>query len=355
MSAKHSSLLRSLLLTLLLATVITSFAAEEPLKSNIAKTSYTPNFHGALRARYEMALPSAQERFQIRNARVTMDGRIAPTISYYLQTDLCDRGEMKILDAWGRIDLSERFGIQAGQFRLPFGADPFRGPANYIFANRSFIGKEICSLRGVGAKAIYSLPLGPSRKLNIDAGAFNTTVIGNHQVWLPSLSYAAKLALKLDNLTLATGGMSIKPKDTRINLTGASASWSTAHWLVEGEYMYKHYTKSTLDPTHAYLLFADYRFPVTIGAFNQASFQLRGEGHTPHSAGTKYNDEHNLISDKPTRHRITCGSTLTYAAGPLHCDIRLNYEKYIYNSEADRTAAGLDGSDRVLAELVVRF
>lgn len=363
----HTSPLRTLLATasvaLSLVSAIAQTAAESP--------SLRPNIHGAIRSRYELALPSGEERFQVRNARLSVDGQLSPAINYFIQTDLCDRGEIKFLDAWSRLRLAKSLAIQAGQFRMPFGTDPFRSPANYIFANRSFIGKEICSVRAIGTKLIFTPALPAGQKLNIEAGAFNSTGISNtlkantttgtvttqpaHLVWMNRLSYAGKIAYTIDHLTLATGAMSIIPNDLRINLTGGSATWNSGRWLVEGEYMYKYYTNSVHKPTHAYQLFADYHFPVKISAFNQASFQLRGEGHTPHSAGKTYNDEHVLITSQPTRHRLTAGGTLSYISGPVHCDFRLNYEKYIYNSDTDRTLAGREGSDRILAELVVRF
>ena len=85
--------------------------------------SIIPNVHGTLRTRYEMATGNGyagDERFQVRNARLTVDGHLAPPVSYFIQADLCDRGKVKILDAWGRIDFSQRFNVHAGQFRMTF-------------------------------------------------------------------------------------------------------------------------------------------------------------------------------------------------------------------------------------------
>ena len=67
------------------------------------KIDLTPRLHGTFRARWEGGLDGEGSRFQVRNARVSIDGAVAPGIDYFFQTDLCDRGKMKILDAWGRI------------------------------------------------------------------------------------------------------------------------------------------------------------------------------------------------------------------------------------------------------------
>ena len=85
-----------------------------------ASFSYVPNIHGAMRARWEDDLDASRSRFQLRNARVSLDGRIHPTIDYFLQVDLCDQGSMKFLDGWARIKVAEGLKFQAGQFRMPF-------------------------------------------------------------------------------------------------------------------------------------------------------------------------------------------------------------------------------------------
>ena len=124
-----------------------AFAADE--------VDYRPNVHGTIRSRFEVATESGDYRFQVRNARVSIDGMVAPSINYYINTDFCDRGKIKILDVWARMRIMQGLSIQAGQFRMPFGVDPFRGPNSYYFANRSFIGKDVCNVRAVGAKLSY--------------------------------------------------------------------------------------------------------------------------------------------------------------------------------------------------------
>lgn len=308
----------------------------------------TPHFHGALRARYEMATQGGEERFQMRNARLTIDGAVSPAIDYFVQADLCDRGTMKILDAWGRLEVARGLRVQAGQFRLPFGTDCFKGPSNYLFANRSFIGKNMCNVRGVGAKVAWAC--GP---LTLEAGAFNPTSITDQIRWVKTLAYAGKAVWRPGcGVTLAAGAQTLKPDLVRINLTGASVGWTYGGLTMEGEYMNKHYTRRRHNAAHAWNFFADYGFPLKAGIFNRASVQARWDGMTAHSTG-KCDDEGRVATDDPARNRVTVGATLCYAWKVVRCDIRVDYEKYFYHHGV--AAPGLDAADKVCAELVVRF
>ena len=316
-----------------------------------AEFSYVPEIHGAMRARYEMDLNDEASRFQVRNVRVTLNGKVAPSIDYFVQTDLCDRGKMKILDAWGRIGIIRGLDFQAGQFRLPFGTECFRAPANYIFANRSFIGKQMCNVRGVGAKLSYTLPLTASQRLGIEGGAFNPTSIADHDVWVKRLSYAGKLTYTIGKVSMVTGIQSIVPDIVRTNLWAASVTWNPGRLTLEGEYMHKHYTHDAARASQGWVMWADYAFPVKAGVFNRASVQARWDGMTPHSSGTGDSEGHLTFNDQ-ARNRVTAGATLTYAYKALHCDLRLDYEKYFYHSGA--LVPPGDG-DKICAEMVIRF
>lgn len=316
-----------------------------------ARVDYVPRIHGALRTRYEMDIDGKRSRFQVRNVRVTLAGQVAPSIDYFIQTDLCDRGKMKILDAWGRIGITRGLAFQAGQFRLPFGTDCFRGPANYVFANRSFVGKQMCNVRGVGAKLSYTSKPAEGQSLSLEGGAFNPTSMADHEVWVKELSYAAKAAYTVGEVKIATGMQSIAPDSVRTNLWGASVTWTPGRWTLEGEYMHKHYTHKAHRAAEGWTVWADYALPVKAGVFNRASFQARWDGMTPHSDALRHAGGL-LSTTHQARNRITAGATLTYACKAVRCDVRLDYEKYFYHNGA--TIPTGDG-DKICAEMVIRF
>ena len=303
--------------------------------------SFVPRIHGALRARWELDTRTGDNRFQVRNARVSLEGKVAPSIDYYIQTDLCDRGKMKILDAWGRFRIIKGLTIQGGQFRMPFGVEPSRAPSNYIFANRSFMGKQVMNYRAVGGKVAYAIPKVP---LTVEAGVFNPKAIGDHEVWQRTVAYSAKALYKLPaGFSVSVGYASIRPAGKRANLIDGFVSWQDSHWLIAGEYMYENYCNSSYKDVHSYVAFADWHMPVKCGVFNQWSVQGRFDGMTDHfSLGSED------VFDAE-RHRFTIGSTLTYKYKFVHADIRLNYEKYLSWKGEGKSP------DRLVAELVIRF
>lgn len=342
----------ALLAGLLLLCSWSMAAAAEGNETEKPAVDLTPHIHGALRARFEYSTRTGEERFQMRNARLTIDGALAPAIDYYVQMDACDRGKMKILDAWGRLQLATGLRLQAGQFRLPMGTDCFRGPSGYIFSNRSFLVKEMNNVRGVGAKLAYASPASGKVRWGVDAGAFNPTSISDQERWNKTLAYAAKARVATGNVAFEAGAETLRPDLVRVNLLGASMAWSHGGWLVEGEYLYKHYAHDAHRTAHGWQVFGNYGFPVKWGMFNRASVQARYDGITAHSSG-RLHDDGLLHTDFDPCNRATLGTTLTYSYGRVHCDIRLSFEKYFYHT--NHTLLTPDAEDKLCAELVVRF
>lgn len=327
--------INKIVLPLMLSSVICSVAAEP-------KFNYIPTFHGAFRGRFEADAHSGDQRFEVRNARVSMEGGVAPTISYKVQVDLCDQGKMKILDAYGRLDLSKEVYFQGGQFRMPFGVEAFRGPANYYFSNRSFIAKQVMNYRAVGAKLGYKVSNLP---LTVEAGVFNPTAIGEHNVWNRTLAYSGKLVWTIDKQwTAATGYASIRPGEQRANLIDAALGYKDENWYIQGEYMYEHYCNDAFKDCHSYAVFADWHRPCQVGVFNQWSVQMRYDGMTDHMSLSGTGSTFDAARD-----RLTIGSTLTYKYKKLRADVRLNYEKY---TKWDEEGAS---PDRIVAEMVISF
>ncbi|MDE7154503.1 MAG: OprO/OprP family phosphate-selective porin [Muribaculaceae bacterium] len=335
---------KKIVLGVLLSLGSLTIAAEETVKID-----YMPEFHGAIRARYEADLDNDLSRFQVRNARLSLGGRIAPAISYFAQVDLCNQGKMQFLDAWGRLDFTQELYLQAGQFRMPFGVEPFFAPGNYLFSNRSFIGKQICNYRGTGVKFGYAFSRLP---LTLEAGAFNSAAMEDHTVWSKHFSYAAKAEYRLSEFIFSVGYETIAPYAVRFNNVDFAMAWKSGRWWLQGEYMNKHYCSiPDLDGTHSWVLFADYSFPVRFAMFNGASVQGRYDGMTDNCNGKPDFDGRVTITDAAVN-RITIGGTLTYAYKKVHADVRVNYEKHFYHSNTIYPK----GFDNLLtAELVIKF
>lgn len=306
-----------------------------------------PKIHGVFRGRYEGAWPDYQQRFQVRNARVSLEGKVVKELDYYLRVDLCDCGTMKILDAWARWKFSPEFAVKLGRFRVPFGVDAFRGPGSYVFANRSFIGKDMANLRQVGVQLGYYLKSVP---LTIEAGVFNSSAGSDQNVWQKDLDYAAKASYRIGNVTFSTGFLSMKPKGFRMNLVDGSVSWKQGCLLLEGEYQHLHYCGDAYKDVNAWLVFASYGIPVNWRPFNLWSFHGRIDAMGDHSTGTPDSDGL-LVTDDQSRWRITLGTSFACNIKKVKAEIILDYERYF--SDTDVTIVGQ--GDKIVAELVVKF
>ncbi|MCM1028381.1 MAG: OprO/OprP family phosphate-selective porin [Pseudoflavonifractor sp.] len=319
-------------------------------------TIHAPEFHGAIRTRFEMTTQDpVRYRFQVRNARLTMAGNINSSINYFVQTDLCDQGKMKILDAWGKITITKGLAIQAGQFRMPFGIETFRAPANYIFANRTYMGKQMCNYRAVGAKFIYALPSAP---LTIEAGAFNPRAIGDHNVWQDRVAAAGKATLALGSWTFEAGLASLVPDSVRANLLDGAIVFRKGRWEAQAEYMYEHYTGGAHSDSHSWVTWVNYGFPIHAGVFNKMSVQARYDGLYDHASLTApritpTGSQRIISTDNPTRNRITLGATMTSQVSKgLFCDVRANWEHAFFHHSHTPTQAE---ASRILLEMVLRF
>lgn len=343
--------MRRYILPLATAALLLPSAASAELPADSTSFSYMPTLALTLRPRAEWSTSTGDGRFEVRNSDLTLSGYVMPQIDYCLRADYCLEGKFMVLDAWARLKAGKEFAVQAGQFRMPFGVESFRAPHNYYFANRSFMGKQMCNFRGVGAKGTWS-----SSKLPLSAefGVFNPTTIADHSIWVRTVAFGGKAAWKIDDFTITAGALSIRPNDVRINFLDGNVTWTTDRWLVAAEYMYEHYTNKAHKPSHSYVAFANYAMPVKIGYFNRLSLQGRFDGMTAHSNGYRDAEGGRLLpTDHPSRNRATVGATLSYVhKSGRFVDIRLNYEQYFYKKGVQHS---ITDSNKAVAEIVLHI
>lgn len=334
---------RSLILGLLIISFTQSLRGEIDLKQ------YVPTVGGVMRTRFEIQTENGVNRFAVNNARVWVKGNIIPRFTYFVCTDLCNQGKFQFLDAYGRFDIGKGVAVQAGQFRIPFGVDPFRGPGSYIFADRSFIGRDIDNIRAVGVQGSYTFQ-SATVPACLTLGIFSPNAITDHNHWSKTLNYAFKAEVPVGKFKITGGLQTIKPYLVRMNMADATLYFETGRWKAEAEYMYKHYVANPFPDCHSYNVWVDYGIPLKKTIFDRLSFQGRFDGTTNHSDGTA--DDGVLTVDHPTRQRITLGATIAYVKKPLKCEIQLNYEKYFYQKGF---VAPVGRDDKVVAELIISF
>lgn len=321
------------------------------------KVDLTPKIHGTIRGKYEYQTEEGEGRFQVRNARVSIEGNVTKIVSYKAEIDLSDEGQIKMLDAYTRLKPVRGLDFTIGQMRVPFTIDAHRSPHMQYFANRSFIAKQVGNVRDVGATLGYSFNAGIPIKL--EAGMFNGSGLTNQKdFWTNNVNFSAKAQFFLPrgfNITLST--QKIKPDNVGIMMYDAGAYYHAHGWHVEAEYLYKHYADNAFDAVHSVDAFVSYDIPLRKCLFKKITPLVRYDYMSDHSDGVRYNadgDEDKsgaLTINDYQRSRLTGGLTFSLSL-PFVSDLRLNYEKYFYREGA---IAKPSERDKIVVEFMTRF
>lgn len=308
-----------------------------------------PEVHGTIRGKYELQTTNGMQRFQVRNARISLTGHVLPLVAYKAEIDLSDEGNIRMLDAYARVIPDNRWNITVGQMRVPFTIDAHRSPHLQYFANRSFIAKQVGNVRDVGATGSFTLKKGLPLKL--EGGLFNGSGLTRQKEWHRSLNYSVKLQLmpwKCYNLTLST--QKIAPGPVGIYMYDVGTYYQSERWHLEVEYLYKTYAKKAFADVHAIDAFICYDLPLAKGPFRKISFLGRYDSMGDHSNGVA-DEEGKLRINDYERQRITGGITFSFGKA-FQADLRINYEKYFYD---DLSRAKESEQDKLVTELMVRF
>lgn len=320
------------------------------------KVDLTPKVHGTIRGKYEYQTEEGDGRFQVRNARVSLEGKVAKAVEYKAEIDLSDEGQIKMLDAYTKIKPVRGFDFTIGQMRVPFTIDAHRSPHQQYFANRSFIAKQVGNVRDVGATLGYSFNVGIP--IILQAGMFNGSGLTNQKdFWTNNINFSAKAQIFIPNgfnITLST--QKIHPDHISVMMYDAGAYYHAHGWHIEAEYLFKHYEDNAFKNVHAFDAFVNYDIPLRKCFFTKISPLLRYDYMSDHSDGMRYldgeeNTEGSLMINDYQRSRITGGLTFSIAK-PFISDIRLNYEKYFYRSGA---VAKPSERDKIVIEVMTRF
>lgn len=333
-----------ILLVSLLAFLSASATAQE------GKKPYLPQIHGTIRAKYEYEPQIDKGRFEIRNARLSIEGKIIPIVRYKAEVDLSDEGSIKILDAYVRLQPKGRLKFTFGQMRVPFSIDAHRSPHLQYFANRSFIAKQVGNVRDVGAAASWTF--GSGVPVTLEGGIFNGSGLTNQKhFWTSNYNFSFKSQICLwRRFNIVLSCQKAGAADVNTYMYDGGVYWDNSRWHVEAEYLRKHYARNSFRPVNALDAFAAYRLPLK-GRKTALSFLGRYDYMSDHSNGKK--DESGLLrTDDPERHRLTGGLTLSLGKGALQADIRLNYEQYFYNKGVEPS---ISERNKIVLEFVAHF
>lgn len=237
-------------------------AAADEGKEGKPKTDYRPVVHGTLRGKYEYQPEEKAGRFQVRTARVSIEGKVAPVVAYKAEIDLSDEGKIKMLDAYTRLSPLKGFDFTIGQMRVPFTIDAHRSPHQQYFANRSFIAKQVGNVRDVGATLGYKI--GGPLPLTLQAGMFNGSGLTDQKdFWTNNINYSAKAQWQLPKgFSVTLSAQKIRPEHISVNMYDGGITYQAGRWMIEAEYLYKHYTKDAFQDVNAFDGFICYDLPL---------------------------------------------------------------------------------------------
>lgn len=311
---------------------------------------------GTIRSKYEWQTQDKEGRFEVRTARVNVSGSLGDMVAYKAEIDLCDEGAIKMLDAYAMLKPWRSLQLTMGQMRVPFTIDAHRSPHQQLFANRSFIAKQVGNVRDVGARLGYTFHAG--FPIVVEAGLFNGSGLTNQKdFWTSHVNFSAKAQLLLPvGLNVVLSAQKVKPDAVGIMMYDAGLTYHYKGFLAEVEYLYKHYGDGAFRAVHAFDSFASCDIPLRRCLFSKVSPLMRYDFMTNHSDGKRYLDGKEdtggrLIVNDWKRGRLTGGVTLSLDK-PFVSDIRINYEKYFYGHDA---IAKPSEKDKVVVELMVHF
>ena len=314
------------------------------------KPNYMPEIHGTVRAKYEYEPSIEKGRFEVRNARLSVEGKIIPIVKYKAEIDLSDEGSIKMLDAYIKYEPQKDLNFTVGQMRVPFTIDAHRSPHRQHFVNRSFIAKQVGNVRDVGISAGWKF--GEAIPVTLEGGVFNGSGLTNQKnFWTGSYNFSFKAQTMLTrewNLTLSCQRASAG--EANVMMYDAGTYCDLGRWHIETEFLRKFYTRHAFRPVSALNAFASYRLPIDKGR-KALSFLGRYDYMSDHSKGDKGEDGKLKLTD-PERQRITGGLTLSLGNKTLQADIRLNYEQYFYKKGV---TPGVSDRSKLALEFVARF
>lgn len=325
-------------------------SAAQETSDSIRKTEYMPEIHGTIRAKYEYEPPIDKGRFEVRNARLSVEGKIIPIVRYKAEIDLSDEGVIKMLDAYIRLLPKDKLDFTLGQMRVPFSIDAHRSPHLRFFANRSFIAKQVGDVRDVGAAVSWKF--GKRLPVTLEGGVFNGSGLTNQKnFWTDNYNFSFKASTVIArqlNVTLSC--LKANAGDVNTMLYDAGAYWKNGRWHIEAEYLRKYYAHDAFRPVNAVDAFAVFRLPLKKG-LTALSFLGRYDYMSDHSNGSTDDNGMLTVSD-PERHRLTGGMTLGFGRKALQADIRLNYEQYFYKKGV---TPGISEQNKLVVEFVAHF
>ncbi|HQB36827.1 MAG TPA: porin [Bacteroidales bacterium] len=304
-----------------------------------SRSEYSPDIDVILKTKVEYDLNRSLIRFEVRNARFGLKGKINNVMSYRAELDLSDEGKMKMLDAYVRFSPVKNLDFYLGQRKIPFSTDYMRNPAENIFANRSFLSKYINDgMRDIGFYAEYKFNM--EFPLQILLGTVNGTGNNNPQ-WISKPNFVGRLIAGPEKGFRAVFNLySGETKDMeKLAMIGGELRYSTGALHLESEYIRRNWTDtlSVRQYDDGLYIHSYYNF-----IFEEKFFYSIAPVFRWDLIGNS------VFNNKINANRITLGVNIGFEPRQFYSEIRLNYENYLTGNLPVHT-------DKITLEFIARF
>lgn len=332
-----SGVSKKILVTFLLSIFV--FANVHARDTTRSGSEFAPEIFGILKTKVEYDLDNSLVRFEVRNARFGALGKINDYMSYKIEIDLSDEGQMKMLDAYVKFSPVKNLGFYLGQRKIPFSSDYIRSPADNIFANRSFLAKYINDgMRDIGFYAEYDIPR--QVPVRIVIGAVNGTGNNNPQ-WIPRPNLVTRVSAGGSEGFRAIGNFYYGEETYEQNLVmfGAELRYARGNFFIESEYICSNWddTLSVKQKDEGMYIHSYYNFIPESRMITMVTPTARVD-----FIGSS------VFHGETDASRFTCGLNVGFDTKQFYSEIRLNYENYFKSLHPYHT-------DKLTLEFIGRF
>ena len=300
---------------------------------------FLPKITGILKTKVEFDLNHSLLRFEVRNARFGIYGKINQYFAYKTEIDLSDEGQIKMLDAYVKFTPVSHLDFYMGQRKIPFSSDYMRNPADNIFANRSFVAKYINDgLRDIGFYANYKFT--GDIPIDVFVGAVNGTG-NNNPKWIDKPNLVGRISAGAEKGLRVTGNLyygQIIYKDN-LKMVGGEMRYSSGPFFIESEYVRGTWTDTLSVNIHddGFYIHSYYNFILKDKMICLLTPTARWD-----FMGTS------VFNNEIDANRLTFGINAGFEPKQFYAEIRLNYEKYFRRSLPVH-------SDKFTIEFIARF
>lgn len=307
--------------TVFLSIMILWAAYVEGQNDSAVTKIYAPEISGLIKTKWEYCFDDNTNRFDVRNARLKIGGRLNRFVNYGMQVDYSTHGKLSFLDGYVQLKPWNNLTVWVGQFIVRFSENYVISQYQNMFANRSFVAKFVNpESRDIGMQLDYKIATVP---LTAHVGVYNGGGINNPQ-WQQSPFALCRLVYgTMEGFRAGVkchGGKTVG--GDKIANYGFDLRYAGERYTLETEYVVKDSINTGAYLSAAYLQSA-YFFPVNKKMVRYLAPTVRGD-----AMGYDFFNKGFDIS------RLTAGLNIGLGKNRMDAEIRLNYERFIKRNES---------------------